>query len=374
MTLIDDKKVNATDILIKIKKFLINISISLAVYILLFIIGSLTMFSCNVSEAKILDKICPDDDNISLQKIEIPINVISDNNMINKYFNNKYIDENENSASVSHEEIARGFRLFLNRDENKDRNEIFQILESNKSNAEKLLFCVDENENKNFGIFKNSVKYTINFIYSLINLYSTFLNNYMAEIFILWVSPLFSFLYFIFLILISGAYFYYKIIYISVVNIFQKVFTNFFNESWLLKLQQILISSIIILVTIILTIFGFLFIPIISFIVVIYTIFNILTQKLRKKETDIAITGDGDYGIFQKMADNLIYKKGYNIILILILSIINVFLFDSSIGGIILGLIIIFYFIFYNKLNLNNIPFRNFHHNLIQKNQTVELG
>ena len=85
------------------------------------------------------------------------------------------------------------------------------------------------------------------------------------------------------------------------------------------------------------------FIPIISFIVVIYTIFNILTQKLRKKETDIAITGDGDYGIFQKMADNLIYKKGYNIILILILSIINVFLFDSSIGGIILGLIIIFY-------------------------------
>jgi hypothetical protein len=374
MTLIDDKKVNATDILIKIKKFLINISISLAVYILLFIIGSLTMFSCNVSEAKILDKICPDDVNISLQKIEIPINVISDNNMINKYFNNKYIDENENSASVSHEEIARGFRLFLNRDENKDRNEIFQILESNKSNAEKLLFCVDENENKNFGIFKNSVKYTINFIYSLINLYSTFLNNYMAEIFILWVSPLFSFLYFIFLILISGAYFYYKIIYISVVNIFQKVFTNFFNESWLLKLQQILISSIIILVTIILTIFGFLFIPIISFIVVIYTIFNILTQKLRKKETDIAITGDGDYGIFQKMADNLIYKKGYNIILILILSIINVFLFDSSIGGIILGLIIIFYFIFYNKLNLNNIPFRNFHHNLIQKNQTVELG
>lgn len=374
MTLIDDKKVNATDILIKIKKFLINISISLAVYILLFIIGSLTMFSCNVSEAKILDKICPDNDNISLQKIEIPINVISDNNMINKYFNNKYIDENENSASVSHEEIARGFRLFLNRDENKDRNEIFQILESNKSNAEKLLFCVDENENKNFGIFKNSVKYTINFIYSLINLYSTFLNNYMAEIFILWVSPLFSFLYFIFLILISGAYFYYKIIYISVVNIFQKVFTNFFNESWLLKLQQILISSIIILVTIILTIFGFLFIPIISFIVVIYTIFNILTQKLRKKETDIAITGDGDYGIFQKMADNLIYKKGYNIILILILSIINVFLFDSSIGGIILGLIIIFYFIFYNKLNLNNIPFRNFHHNLIQKNQTVELG
>lgn len=374
MTLIDDKKVNATDILIKIKKFLINISISLAVYILLFIIGSLTMFSCNVSEAKILDKICPDDDNIPLQKIEIPINVISDNNMINKYFNNKYIDENENSASVSHEEIARGFRLFLNRDENKDRNEIFQILESNKSNAEKLLFCVDENENKNFGIFKNSVKYTINFIYSLINLYSTFLNNYMAEIFILWVSPLFSFLYFIFLILISGAYFYYKIIYISVVNIFQKVFTNFFNESWLLKLQQILISSIIILVTIILTIFGFLFIPIISFIVVIYTIFNILTQKLRKKETDIAITGDGDYGIFQKMADNLIYKKGYNIILILILSIINVFLFDSSIGGIILGLIIIFYFIFYNKLNLNNIPFRNFHHNLIQKNQTVELG
>jgi hypothetical protein len=332
------------------------------------------MFSCNVSEAKILDKICPDDVNISLQKIEIPINVISDNNMINKYFNNKYIDENENSASVSHEEIARGFRLFLNRDENKDRNEIFQILESNKSNAEKLLFCVDENENKNFGIFKNSVKYTINFIYSLINLYSTFLNNYMAEIFILWVSPLFSFLYFIFLILISGAYFYYKIIYISVVNIFQKVFTNFFNESWLLKLQQILISSIIILVTIILTIFGFLFIPIISFIVVIYTIFNILTQKLRKKETDIAITGDGDYGIFQKMADNLIYKKGYNIILILILSIINVFLFDSSIGGIILGLIIIFYFIFYNKLNLNNIPFRNFHHNLIQKNQTVELG
>jgi len=374
MTLIDDKKVNATDILIKIKKFLINISISLAVYILLFIIGSLTMFSCNVSEAKILDKICPDDVNIPLQKIEIPINVISDNNMINKYFNNKYIDENENSASVSHEEIARGFRLFLNRDDNKDRNEIFQILESNKSNAEKLLFCVDENENKNFGIFKNSVKYTINFIYSLINLYSTFLNNYMAEIFILWVSPLFSFLYFIFLILISGAYFYYKIIYISVVNIFQKVFTNFFNESWLLKLQQILISSIIILVTIILTIFGFLFIPIISFIVVIYTIFNILTQKLRKKETDIAITGDGDYGIFQKMADNLIYKKGYNIILILILSIINVFLFDSSIGGIILGLIIIFYFIFYNKLNLNNIPFRNFHHNLIQKNQTVELG
>jgi len=374
MTLIDDKKVNATDILIKIKKFLINISISLAVYILLFIIGSLTMFSCNVSEAKILDKICPDDVNIPLQKIEIPINVISDNNMINKYFNNKYIDENENSASVSHEEIARGFRLFLNRDDNKDRNEIFQILESNKSNAEKLLFCVDENENKNFGIFKNSVKYTINFIYSLINLYSTFLNNYMAEIFILWVSPLFSFLYFIFFILISGAYFYYKIIYISVVNIFQKVFTNFFNESWLLKLQQILISSIIILVTIILTIFGFLFIPIISFIVVIYTIFNILTQKLRKKETDIAITGDGDYGIFQKMADNLIYKKGYNIILILILSIINVFLFDSSIGGIILGLIIIFYFIFYNKLNLNNIPFRNFHHNLIQKNQTVELG
>ena len=218
MTLIDDKKVNATDILIKIKKFLINISISLAVYILLFIIGSLTMFSCNVSEAKILDKICPDDVNIPLQKIEIPINVISDNNMINKYFNNKYIDENENSASVSHEEIARGFRLFLNRDDNKDRNEIFQILESNKSNAEKLLFCVDENENKNFGIFKNSVKYTINFIYSLINLYSTFLNNYMAEIFILWVSPLFSFLYFIFLILISGAYFYYKIIYISIIN------------------------------------------------------------------------------------------------------------------------------------------------------------
>ena len=109
------------------------------------------------------------------------------------------------------------------------------------------------------------------------------------------------------------------------------------------------------------------FIPVISFFVVIYTIFNILTQKLRKKETDIAITGDGDYGIFQKMADNLIYKKGYNIIIILILSIINVFLFDPSIGGIILGLIIIFYFIFYKKLNLHNIPFSNFHHYFIKK-------
>jgi hypothetical protein len=371
MTLIDDKKGNSMDILIKIKRFLTNISISLAVYILIFIIGSLTMFSCNISEAKILDKICPDNGNPPLEKVEIPINVISDNNIITKYLNNKFLVENDktNFASMSHEYTAQYFTNFLNSPENRDTNEIFQILESNKSNANKLLFCVNENENKNFGIFKNSLKYTINFIYSLIKLYSTFLNNYMSEIFILWVSPLFSLLFFIFLIIISGAYFYYKLIYISVVNIFQKVFTNFFTESWLMKLQQILISNIIILATIIVTIFGFLFIPIISFLVVIYTIFNILTQKLTKKDSDIAITDD--YGIFQKMADNLIYKKGYNIILILILSIINVFLFDSSIGGIILGLIIIFYFIFYKKLNLHNIPFSNFHHNIIQKNETV---
>lgn len=371
MTLIDDKKGNAMDILIKIKRFLTNISISVAVYILIFIIGSLTMFACNISEAKILDKICPDDSKYPLENIEIPINVISDYNIITKYLNIKFTDENESSAKISHEYLADGFKRFLDRDENKDTNEIFQILESNKSNAEKLLFCVDDDENKNFGIFKNSLKYTINFIYSLIKWYSTFLNNYMSEIFILWLSPLFSLLYFIFLIIISGAYFYYKIIYISVVNIFQKVFTNFFNEPWLNKLQQILISNIIILFTIIVTIFGFLFIPLISFFVVIYTIFNILTQKLRKKESDIAIRDD--YGIFQKMADNLIYKKGYNIIIILILSIINVFLFDPSIGGIILGLIIIFYFIFYKKLNLHNIPFSNFHHYFIKKNETVEL-
>ena len=387
MSLIDDKKNSSADVLIKIKFFLINISISLAVYILIFIIGSLTMFACNISEAKILDKTCPDDGRNPLENVAIPINVISDNNIIKKYLHSKFSDEIARSANMSHDYIDDEyidddyiadynddeFKRFLNKDDNKVTTGIFQILESNKSNAEKLLFCVDENENKNFGIFKNSLKYTINFIYSLIKLYSTFLNRYMSEIFILWISPLFSLLFFIFLGVITGAYFYYKLIIISVENIYKKMFNNFFTEPWLSKLKQIVISNIIIIGAIILAIFGFLFSPIISFVVVMYAIFNILTQKLKKKESELAITED-DYGIFQKMADNLIYKKGYNIIIILILSIINVFLFDSSICGIIIGLIIIFYFIFYKKLNLHNIPFSNFHNILIKKNETVELG
>ena len=87
-----------------------------------------------------------------------------------------------------------------------------------------------------------------------------------------------------------------------------------------------------------------------------YAIFNILRQKLQKA-SDL---GSDGYGIFQKMGDNLYYKKGYNIIIILILSIINVFLFDHSIGGIIFALIIIFYIIFYNNLTLQNDSLKHF--------------
>ena len=325
MTLIDDKKSNGMDILIRIKRFITNIGITLAVYILIFIIGSLTMFACNVTDAKYLEYACSNYD-------------INEKNPIfwETYtkINKMYVKE----EVMNNDETQRNIK------------EIFQYIGNKMDNDETLPFCVNYEENTNFGIFENCIKYTINFTYMLIRWYTTFLNKYISEINILWWSPFFSFLFFIFLVLISGAYFYYKIISISVVNIFRKVFTNWFNESWLLKLQQILISNIIILVTIILSIFGFVLTPVISLMIIIYTFFNILTQKLSKYDK----SGQSEYGIFHKMADNLIYQKGYNIIIILILSIINVFLFHRPIGGIIFALIIIFYVIFYKKLILQD--------------------
>lgn len=69
------------------------------------------------------------------------------------------------------------------------------------------------------------------------------------------------------------------------------------------------------------------------------------------------MSSENDYKIFDKMVDNLNYQKGYNIILILIICIINVFAFDASIGGVIFALIVIFYVIFYKKLNLSTISY-----------------
>lgn len=370
MSLIDEKKANATDVLIKTKKFLINISISLAVYILIFIIGSLTMFACNVSEANIFDKDCADI-NKMIEKVEVPINVIKDTSIIKKYFYNKFLEENSNRQLPQHEYIDAEFKNYLNENNSEI---IFQILESNKKNKDKLMFCVDDNESKNFGIFTNSIKYTINFIYSMINLYTRFLNTYISEIFILWISPIFSLLLLIILIFISFAYFFYKMILLSIVNIFDSIFTNFFKETILNKIKQIIIANAWIYLTIFMTIFGFVLMPILSFCLVMYSVFNIFIQKFKKKESEIALKNE-NYGIFQKMSDNLIYKKGYNIIIILIICIINVFLFDPSIGGIIFALIIIFYYIFYKNLNLQGIQLNNFNH-LYNKsqNETLELG
>lgn len=378
MSLIDDKKANATDVLIKTKKFLINISISLAVYILIFIIGSLTMFACNVSEAKIFDKDCADI-NKNIEKVEVPINVIKNTSIITKYFLNKYIDEQHEKSGgpISHEDIDANFKIYLDENRSNDIFSIFQILESNKKNKDKLMFCIDDNESKNFGIFTNSIKYTINFIYSMIKLYTTFLNTYISEIFILWISPIFSLLLLIFLIFTSFAYFFYKMIVLSISNIFDSIFTNFFKETILNKIKQIIIAHAWIYLTIFITIFGFVLAPIFSFCLVLYSIFNIFIQNFKKKESESALKNEnyGNYGIFQKMADNLIYKKGYNIIIILIICIINVFLFDQSIGGIVFALILIFYYIFYKKLNLQEIPLNNFNH-LYNKsqNETLELG
>jgi len=341
MTLIDDKKTNSMDILIRIKRFITNISITLAVYILIFIIGSLTMFACNVTDAKYLDRKCYNYSDVKNEKQPIYWETYTK-------INTMYVKE---SVTNNDDETQRNIK------------EIFQYIGNKMDNHDTLPFCVNHEEDTNFGLFENCIKYTINFTYMLIHWYTTFLNTYISEIIILWWSPFFSFLFFIFLLLISGAFFYYKIISISVVNIFRKVFTNLFNESWLLKLQQILISNIIILVTIILSIFGFVLTPIISLMIIIYTFFNILTRKLSKYDK----SGQSEYGIFHKMADNLIYQKGYNIIIILILSIINVFLFHRPIGGIIFALIIIFYVIFYKKLILQDKSVSDFVFELPEK-------
>ena len=60
------------------------------------------------------------------------------------------------------------------------------------------------------------------------------------------------------------------------------------------------------------------------------------------------------------MVDNLIYKKGYNIIIILMIYIINVFLFNRAICVILFAIIIIFYLLFYKTLNLYGVSLDTF--------------
>jgi hypothetical protein len=126
---------------------------------------------------------------------------------------------------------------------------------------------------------------------------------------------------------------------------------NIWKNIWELKILKIMISFGWIL----LTIFGFVISPIITFCLVLYSIFNILTQTFTKKNVSAEHEHQDEYKLFEKIVDNLNYQKGYNIIIILIICIINVFAFDASIGGIIFALIVIFYMIFYKKLNLPNI-------------------
>lgn len=334
MSLIDKKKDAMGDVLIKVKVLLINIIISLALYILIFIIGSITMFACNVSQAKMFDVKCNNtgvliNDELIIEKI--PINIINDSSIINKYINNN-TSNNENASQIT---------------------QIFQILESHKKNEDKLKFCVNQEENKYFGIFKNSIKHTVNFIYDIIIWYSNFLNNNISEIFILWLSPFFSFLFFMFLLFIAGFYLSYRLILNSCINIFNNVFTRFFEINIFSRILQIMISFLWIL----LTLFGIAITPIITYGLVLYSIFNILTQKFKKEANN---STRYNYGIFQKMVDNLIYKKNYNMILMLFLCVLNVFLFDFLAGFIIFALILIFYYVFNNKFNLSEISLSNF--------------
>jgi hypothetical protein len=339
MTLIDDKKYKGSNVLSTIKSFIINVSISLAIYILIFIIGSLTMFACNVSQAKILDKNCPNTSTSeNAQKEKIMINIINDNTLIKEYLTSKKIRE-DNIKSI------------------------FQLLTLDKPNNNKLGFCIHDNHNKNdnFGTINNSVKETINFIYGRINWYTTFLNNYIPEIFILWISPFFSFLFFAVLIFISCFYLSYTVIYNSTKNIWNSIFKISFSFKDIFNiLREIIISFGLI----ILLIFVFLLTPIISIIsfgLVLYSIFNILTQKFQKiNDTNTNVESNSDYGIFKKIVDNLIYKKGYNIIIILIIYIINVFLFNRAICVILFTIIIIFYLFFYKTLNLYGVSLDTF--------------
>lgn len=335
MTLIDDKKYKNSNVLSTIKNFIINVSISLAIYILIFIIGSLTMFACNVSQAKILDKNCLNTSE-NAEKETIMINIINDNTLIKEYLTSK-----KNGTSLQDNITS-----------------IFQLLTSDKPNNNKLGFCINDNTNKNdnFGIINNSVKETINFIYSRINWYTTFLNNHISEIFILWISPFFSFLFFAVLIFISCFYLSYTVIYNSAKNIFKTIFSFQSNHS-LQSIFNIIKESIISFGIIILLIFVFLLTPIISIIsfgLVLYSIINILTQKFKQNHSN------SDYGIFKKMVDNLIYKKGYNIIIILMIYIINVFLFNRAICVILFAIIIIFYLLFYKTLNLYGVSLDTF--------------
>lgn len=322
MSLIDKKKDSTTDVLIKIKFFLINISISLAVYILIFTIGSITMFTCNISKAELFNKQCPPPTD-QQTNIEVPINFISNNDIIDKYFD-YYSTVTHRPNTVTHRP-----------------DKIFQTLRSDNTNN--LVFCIDDTSNDFFGIFINTYKETMNFIYNMINQYAIFLNKNMSEIIILWISPLFSFLLFSVLVFISSFYFFFKMIHNSGINIWKNI--------WELKILKIMISFGWML----LTIFGFVISPIITFCLVLYSIFNILTQTFTKKNVSAEHEHQDEYKLFEKFVDNLNYQKGYNIIIILIICIINVFAFDASIGGVIFALIVIFYVIFYKKLNLPNI-------------------
>lgn len=327
MSLIDKKKGNNTEVLIKIKLFIINIIISLAIYILIFTIGTITMFTFNLSHAKLLNPGC----NSNTDTVPIPINIITDNKTINEY---------KTSTGSTEDNIKK----------------IYQLIEPNINNDNKLGFCIDPKENKNLGVFTNSVKETVNFIYGMIDWYATFYQYYnISEIFILWGSPLFSFLFFGCIIIASILYLFYKIMLNSMINIFNNVFTfDFVTNTLFVKLTQIIISFWLIVLTI--CVFFLIPIPIFTsftFGIILYSIFNILTQKFKKIRGSGSESENNDYGIFQKMADNLIYKKGYNILLLLVICIINLFLFDRSIGGITFAVILILYYIFYNNLHFN---------------------
>jgi hypothetical protein len=385
MTLIDDKKGNAMDILIKIKRVLINISISLAVYILIFIIGSLTMFACNVSEAQYLSTTC-ESNGIKLKTPDrssnIKINSIFDDRIVSYFVKTKILDANDRvkqnvvTSTKTYKELQADLTNILNSNTHSNQhldtlntykelnkvasqyNEIFEVLDNNILNDETLKYCVNKNENNFFSILTNNNKNTMNLIYSFIERYTIFLKDHFSEICILWISPFFSFFVFGFLILIVAIYFPFQLISSSIVNLWNNIWETVpsaftLNGSNIIQnVKQIIISFFWILVSIIWLITG----PIVTFFLILYSLFKILTQKLRKRQTSVPTSNNApNYGIFQKMADNLIYKKGYNIFIILIICIINVFIFDTLIGGINFALIIIFYYIFYKKLTLYNV-------------------
>lgn len=341
MTLIDEKKGITTKVLGQVKSFVINTIISLALYMLIFTIGSITLFACNVSEANMFVVACNGIKNISTPR-EVEINIIKDDNIIENYLEGKNINVDKSSVKS-----------------------ISQILEPPTPNN--LLFCVRDEDNKYFGIFKNSVKNTINFIYYMILWYTKFLYSNIADGYILWFSPFFSFLFFSFILFISGFYFAYKVIENSCKNMFNNIITKFANitiTDIIFRIVEVIISFWWI---ILLLLFGIGIIPIITYFLVLYAVFCILTQKFRKKEFENTSNTKYNYGIFQKMADNLIYKRGFNIIIILIICVLNIFLLDAIVAVIILILLIIFYFIFYKNLNVDGMTLSNFYPSKIKK-------